>query len=163
MRTVLVKLEGNAKIISFGRLEDDDFYEESTITYFLDNIKVWRGNEEMDESGLPRLSDITGDKGKYIRSKTVSKEIVKDCSDAIELGYGHCEVYFKVRLDEYEDFNPKYLQLIKSDYEFKFLPYGIMGTVIEYRGEKVYAEFMNKDIEYEYELYNIDYELPYVK
>lgn len=77
--------------------------------------------------------DITEKKGKYINtakylsSKLQSPFLVMKLDDD-----GFIESYFVIELKEGEVFDPKKLQLIKSDYEVSFLPYGIIRTHICY-------------------------------
>lgn len=82
--------------------------------------------------------DITEKKGKYINtakylsSKLQSPFLVMELDDD-----GFIESYFVIELKEGEVFDPKKLQLIKSDYEVSFLPYGIIRTHIYYDGKVI--------------------------
>lgn len=58
------------------------------------------------------------------------------------------EYYFEsVFLIDDDNFDPKKLQLIKSDYELDFLPYGIMIDSIMYDGKVVEVEELLDDDE----------------
>lgn len=84
------------------------------------------------------FDDITKKKGKYINtakylsSKLQSPFLVNEIDDN-----GFIESYFVIELKEGEVFDPKKLQLIKSDYEVSFLPYGIIRTHICYDGKVI--------------------------
>lgn len=84
--------------------------------------------------------DITEKKGKYINtakylsSKLQSPFLVMKLDDD-----GFIESYFVIELKEGEVFDPKKLQLIKSDYEVSFLPYGIIRSHICYDGKVIEA------------------------
>ena len=44
---------------------------------------------------------------------------------------------FCIELEDDEVFDPKQLQLVKSDYEVEFLPYGIVSNHIVYKGKEI--------------------------
>jgi hypothetical protein len=48
-------------------------------------------------------------------------------------------------MEDDEEFDPKKLQLIKSDYEVEFLPYGIVTDTIVYDGKEI---LMDNETEY---------------
>lgn len=111
--------------------------------------------------------DITKQKGKYIKDKSWIKD---HCLLTEEPPY-----YFRIMEDTFdfeynfdldvEDFDPKKLQLIKSDYELEFLPYGIVSDAIMYDGEPIWAreEDLETNLEYGFTSYRIEQvdEMPY--
>lgn len=120
--------------------------------------------------------DITKEKGKYINSKSYIKDhyLLSESAPHFFRLLDEDEYYFEsVFLIDDDNFDPKKLQLIKSDYELDFLPYGIMIDSIMYDGEVVEVEeLLDDDENYDfwrntefsfthYEIVQIDYELPY--
>ena len=104
--------------------------------------------------------DITKQKGKYIKDKSWIKD---HCLLTEEPPY-----YFRIMEDTFdfeynfdldvEDFDPKKLQLIKSDYELEFLPYGIVTDAIMYDGEPIWTreEDLETNLEYGFTSYRIE-------
>ena len=120
-------------------LEKDGFVDGELYEYFafLDDLKVSVVYENDNET------DITKEKGKYIKSKNVYSEpfIPKDGgvanSVAILVGRGNNEIYYTIELNDDEEFDSRKLQLVKSDYEFSFLPYGIVSEYLMYNGVEI--------------------------
>lgn len=96
--------------------------------------------------------DITKKKGKYLKSKNILidkyfKPISGD-SDTYFVRAINEDFDFEVKFHidiEPEEFDPKKLQLIKSDYEIDLLPYAIIMDVIMYDGKEIKVI---QDIEY---------------
>lgn len=125
-----VKLTGNGIIIYLDR-EDQNccFYQ---IPFIIENIKL----EILNEDGT--TTDITKGKGKYIKEKYLRKLVKDELGDNILLGtrsYNDIERTFEI--EHNGEFNPKSLQLIKSDYEFSNLPYGIVCEFLLYDDSKI--------------------------
>ena len=161
MKNIYVTLLGEGRVYQFENLTDKDSYNSVPIDcmglyeleeegwldgnlyelpFISTNLRVLlsTGNEvvwDVDDDGTV---DITKQKGKYIKSTTYFKELgfespfyVNDGGDT-EI----CEV-FRIELEDNEEFDPKKLQLVKSDYELNFLPYGIVVDYIMYDGKKI--------------------------
>lgn len=124
----------------FNSLEDEgwldgDLYE---IAFILDLEGVYVGNEEYSED-----VDITKEKGKYIKRTDILKN---DCKLTppfyVRCINGETEIVntICIELEDDEEFDPKQLQLVKSDYEVEFLPYGIVSDCILYKGKKIVVD-----------------------
>lgn len=129
----------------FYEMEDDGWLDGSLneIGFMLDLEGVYVGNEGFEES-----EDITKKKGKYIKRDDVLKKdyklnppfYVRCINSGTEIVNTFC-----VELEDDEEFDPKKLQLIKSDYEVEFLPYGIVTDTIVYDGKEI---IMDNETEY---------------
>lgn len=99
------------------------------------NRPVW---EDDDEGAI----DITKQKGKYIKTKEYfSKELnIHAPFYASYMGDVDAVEIFRIELEDDEEFDPKQVQLLKSDYELSFLPYGIVVNQIYYKGKKIMWE-----------------------
>lgn len=145
---------------SLFNLEEDGFTDGNLYEYFafLDELNIYIVDENEKE-----IEDITKKKGKYFNSKTIYSEPFRPNAIAVLMGNGYNEIYLTIELNDDEEFDSSKLQLIKSDYEFKFLPYGIVSEYIMYDGKKI-----KKDDDQSWERLNtecfdiIDYKLPYV-
>lgn len=78
-------------------------------------------------------------KGKYLKTNTlweerISKPFIFHLFDENDFEYEYC---YTVELEDDEEFDPKKVQLVKSDYEVSFLPYGIVTDYIVYDGKKI--------------------------
>ena len=127
----------NIDLDDFWTLEDKGWLDGDLheIAFILDLEGVYVGEEEWSED-----EDITKEKGKYIKRIDILK---KDCNltppfyvrcinGETEIGYTFC-----IELEDDEVFDPKQLQLVKSDYEVEFLPYGIVSNHIVYKGKEI--------------------------
>ena len=161
MKNVYVTLMGDGNVYQFENLTDKESYnrvpiddmglyhlEEDgwldgnlyEIPVILSNLEVIlsTGDEPVwsvdDEGSI----DITKKKGKYIKSETYFKDMGFESPFYVNDGGSIrvCEV-FKIELEDDEEFDPKKLQLVKSDYELNFLPYGIIVTYIIYNGKVI--------------------------
>lgn len=156
MKEVYVTLKGKGEVYwmeSFANTPDDwddidldDFWEledswldgdllETAFVLTLEGVYV--GNKEFSED-----EDITKKKGKYI-NKT---DILKNCKRLTVPMYVRCincntDIYntFCIELEDNEEFDPKQLQLVKSDYEVDFIPYGIMSDRVVYKDKTIYC------------------------
>lgn len=128
-----------------SELDDDGFIDNDTCHWMvflktLDSLTaVTENGEEMD---------ITKKKGKYIKSDSYFKETIGTNERFVFQPVAEDEdrYLYEIELQDDEEFDPKKLQLVKSDYEVNFLPYGIITEYIMYDGKKV--EMTNY---YEYE------------
>lgn len=152
MKTVVIAVTGNGRSFIFKNLKDttidisdydgnslESLEEEGLLVgkcydpdIIISDIKVVIRNDEGEDI------DITKKKGKYIISETYFKEmglIVPHFAQVKNLNeYIICE--YEIQLNDDEEFDPKKLQLVKSNYEYEFLPYGIMTEYIVYDGKK---------------------------
>ena len=77
-------------------------------------------------------------KGKYIKKKDYVSKIlptppfVWQHSDS-----AYCEFEYILELSDDDVFDPLKLQLVKSDYELEFVPYGIVVHYVVYDGKKI--------------------------
>ena len=112
-----------------------DLYE---IAFMKEVEGVYVGNEEYSED-----VDITKEKGKYIKRTDILKN---DCKLTppfyVRCINGDTEIVntICIELEDDEEFDPKQLQLVKSDYEVEFLPYGIVSDCILYKGKKIVVD-----------------------
>lgn len=122
----------------FWELEDSWLDGDLLETAFVLTLEgVYVGNKEFSED-----EDITKKKGKYI-NKT---DILKNCKRLTVPMYVRCincntDIYntFCINLEDDEEFDPKQLQLVKSDYEVDFIPYGIMSDRVVYKDKTIYC------------------------
>lgn len=124
----------------FNSLEDEGWLDGDLheIAFILDLEGVYVGNEEYSED-----VDITKEKGKYIKRTDILKN---DCKLTppfyVRCINGDTEIVntICIELEDDEEFDPKQLQLVKSDYEVEFLPYGIVSDCILYKGKKIVVD-----------------------
>ena len=84
-------------------------------------------------------------------------------SVAILVGRGNNEIYYTIELNDDEEFDSRKLQLVKSDYEFSFLPYGIVSEYLMYNGVEIGRDDDQEWYRIREECFEIiDYKLPYV-
>lgn len=127
----------NIDLDDFWTLEDKGWLDGDLheIAFILDLEGVYVGEEEWSED-----EDITKEKGKYIKRIDILK---KDCNLTppfyVRCINGETEIdnTFCIELEDDEVFDPKQLQLVKSDYEVEFLPYGIVSNHIVYKGKEI--------------------------
>lgn len=128
-----------------SELDDDGFIDNDTCSWLV-FLKTLDSLTATDENG--EVMDIAKKKGKYVKTTTFIKETlgtnerfvfqpVTENTDRYE---------YTIELADDEEFDPKKLQLVKSDYEVDFLPYGILAEYIMYDGKKICT-----DSYYEYE------------
>ena len=129
----------------FYTLEDEGWLngDLNEIGFILDLEGVYVGDEMFSED-----EDITKSKGKYIKRTDVLKKDYKLTPPFyVRCINGGTEIVntFCVELEDDEEFDPKQLQLVKSDYEVEFLPYGIVSDTIIYKGKEI---LMDNETEY---------------
>lgn len=121
-------------------LEDEgwlcgDLYE---VPLGLEDVEVYVGDDPNEEG-----EDITKKKGKYLKTKEYFSKVLGLKAPfyvrCINIG---CEVtgVYEIELQDDEEFDPKKLQLLKSDYELLFIPYGIIMDYVYYDGKKIVNE-----------------------
>lgn len=122
-------------------LLDNDLNE---VAMIVEDVEVlYTENEEpvwnIDDEGAV---DITKKKGKYL----LVNNFFSKCRRLIAPFYvdqvNYCEQVnsFEIKLEDDEEFDPKKLQLIKSDYELQFLPFGIVSNGVVYNDKVVWAD-----------------------
>lgn len=85
--------------------------------------------------------DITKKKGKYIKGKFIIEQIKESYPDELELSIDNdYDFEYEFEIEHEGEFNPKLLQLKKSDYEFIYIPYGIFANLVVYDGKEVYSD-----------------------
>ena len=120
-------------------LVDGDLFE---LPFILEDVEVFytEGSEPVwnIEDGI----DITKKKGKYLLINDLLSERCKLKSPFYVDQINYCVINeaFMIELEDDEEFDPKKLQLIKSDYEVQFLPFGITTYAVVYNGKIVYCE-----------------------
>ena len=104
-----------------------------------------------DIDGDEDAIDITKKKGKYLETKTFWEDRIK-FPFVFQYADDTWAIYdYVIELEDDEEFDPKKLQLVKSDYEVWFLPYGIITEYIMYDGKTI-----NTDSEPEYDIFSCD-------
>ena len=180
MKTVNLKIKGQGIVLQFSHLTED------TNPEIIEDYDSWEalqedGFIEEDWVELPfiqKLDSITYEvdgeevevtkKGKYIKTDNYINRIV-GVPHVIHLahmatGLGSYEFNYEIELEDDEEFDPMKLQLIKSDYEVNYLPYGIVVTEVMYDGKEIDVDenclcFRNWDTKhiyyYDEDTYNI--------
>lgn len=125
---VTIKIKGTGPILYIADSDDENVLEYNAI---MQGIEVYANDE-----------DITKKKGKYIKGRFITEDMKKVFGEDFEnedILY-KCVSSLPEFTKEYElpieisDFDPKKLQLKKSDYEFSEFPYLIMTDEIIYDG-----------------------------
>lgn len=120
-------------------LVDGDLFE---LPFILEDVEVFytEGSEPVwnIEAGI----DITKENGKCLLINDLLSEECKLKSPFWVKQTNYCSIIesFMIELDDREEFEPKKLQLIKSDYEVQFLPFGISVYAVVYDGKLVYMD-----------------------
>ena len=114
-------------------LEEDGYIESNYELAFIKELgDIWYDDEDYN------VREITKEKGKYLKTKEFWKEKKIEGPFVFEvLDEGEYEYNYIISLEDDEEFEPKKLQLVKSDYEVGFLPYGIIVDYIMYDGKKI--------------------------
>lgn len=76
-------------------------------------------------------------KGKYVLEKEYFAQFVKEPFIVQRCDSTYAEFDYDIELCTGEEFDPMKLQLIKSDYEVEFLPYGIITGCIWYNNRPI--------------------------
>ena len=151
MKKIIIKLSGNGEVYWMENIEsefqnklneidltsdssaledegilDGDLYD---IPFILSDLEITWKYEGGEEHSITK-------KGKYIKSKDYLSSKFNSPFYVQTIASGHIEEWFKSEISDDEEFDPKKLQLVKSDYEVDFLPYGIVVDHIYYDGKK---------------------------
>ena len=158
MKKVWITLKGTGEVYWFENFTEeptdwdmlpmDDFYEMeddgwldgslNEVAFMLELESVYVSNDPFEEG-----EDITKKKGKYVKRDDVFKNDYKLRVPFYVMPYNmraYIENTFCIELEDDEEFDPKQLQLIKSDYEVEFLPYGIVTDEVLYKGNRIITD-----------------------
>lgn len=119
-----ITVKGEGIILAINDYDySDDYYE---LPFIIKGVVVLADGE-----------DITKKKGKYLTSRYVHDLVAKDGATITSASICDYSKDFVAEFDiPVEDFDPKKLQLIKSDYEFAGMPYGILASTVVYDGKE---------------------------
>lgn len=107
-------------------------------TCFYEYPLIFEGVELVQYVGDCEWEDITKKKGKYVKGKIIHEQIKDELGDEILLDFARNRDFeYEFEIEHEGEFNPKLIQLLKSDYEFEDIPYAILGNVILYDGQRV--------------------------
>lgn len=162
MKTIKVLLAGHCEVFQLDNPMDgvtaeqvaeysymNDMVEDGIVAdnrielSFMKNIHrlTWRvdnGDDEDREFGEPSEDEIMIEKkGKYIKTTEYFAEFIQEPFVVQHSDSTYAEYEYSIELMDDEDFDPLKLQLIKSDYEVEFLPYGIITGTIMYDGRAI--------------------------
>lgn len=164
MKTIKVTLTGHCEVFLLEQpvegVTAEDIQEYDYMTDLEDDGKVdgnmielsfikeigrltWREyNGEQDEEDREFGEPLENEepivkKGKYIKTKEHFAEYVQEPFVVQHSDSTYAEFDYLIELDNDEVFDPLKLQLIKSDYEVEFLPYGIITGCIMYDGRAI--------------------------
>lgn len=126
---VNIKVRGIGPILHITDSEEENIREYDAL---IQDVEVFADDE-----------DITKKKGKYIKDKFITKDLKETFGEYFENGdmiykcmssLPRFEKEYELPIEK-EDFDPKKLQLMKSDYEFSDFPYLILTDKIIYDGK----------------------------
>ena len=133
---------------------DGDLYE---LPFILSDLEIsWSYEGDKEKHSINK-------KGKYIKTKEYLSSIFKSPFLVQCINIGWLEHTYEIEISDDEEFEPMKLQLIKSDYEVEFLPYGIIVDHIMYDGKKVEWDDTDGYINKGGKMYVYDDEIPYVR
>lgn len=127
-------------------LEDDEKVDGNMIELsFIKEIGrlTWREfNGERDEEDREFGEPLENEepivkKGKYVLEKEYFAQFVQEPFVVQRSDSTYAEFDYDIELYDGEEFDPMKLQLIKSDYEVEFLPYGIITGCIWYNNRPI--------------------------
>ena len=181
MKTVFVTVTGKGPVYCFKNIKEgvnpsdidlkqdywdlEELEDDSVeIPVILEDLQVLYSEDDhvydVDDDGAV---DITKKKGKYI----LVNDYFSDCDLKTpfyvkQIDYRTIYEEFWINLEDDEEFDPKKLQLIKSDYELEFLPFGILPFYLVYNGELIASdsEYDVEDKGY-HDAWIYDCEMPY--
>lgn len=115
-------------------------------TCFYEYPLILEGVELVQYVGDCEWEDITKKKGKYVKGKIIHEQIKDELGDEILLDFsGEQDFEYEFEIEHEGEFNPKLIQLLKSDYEFEDIPYAILGNVILYDGQRILTSTNEED------------------
>ena len=185
MKTIFVTLKGKGPVfwmenlnddvtpydvdlsMSLSELEDDgildgDMYE---LPFALEDIQVLYTEGEVPVSNVDDNGaiDITKEKGKYLLVNDLFSNHYQFNAPFYVEQFNYCglQEHFVIELEDDEEFDPKKLQLIKSDYELEFLPFAISMGVVLYNGKLITAEIGDGYLSKECESFVYEDDMPY--
>lgn len=126
LKMVQITLKGTGIIFMVEDVVTDNYIQQDAI---LEGVQLLKEDE-----------DITKQKGKYIKQKYFHNMITPDTSGSIKRMVIDKTFNFTFTFDipvEESEFNPKLIQLIKSDYEFEGIPYYIVTDKMMYDGKEI--------------------------
>ena len=124
-----VELTGEGLQLRCDSLDEDFPYEFPLILSDVKLVRHIEGNE---------LEDITKQKGKYVKGKFIREEIKDELGDEMLIDtLDYSQHVFEFEIEHEGEFNPKLIQLLKSDYEFQEIPYAILANKILYDGKEI--------------------------
>lgn len=141
MKTVTVRLEGNVEVFLLEHANGVVDAERISAYDYMTDLEE-DGMVDGDMIELAFIKDIDSltvneieieKKGKYIKSKDYFKEHVGELPYVVQHSDStFADFEYVIELNDDEEFDPMKLQLVKSDYEVSFLPYGIVTDYIMY-------------------------------
>ena len=152
MKTVTIAVNGSVRVFWKHVILDADFedIDETDELSLMDECKL---DEDLHEFIVMteidtitahidgEVIDIRKSKGKSVRSKEVFKnDLHIDDGQQLwigDLGYHKMEFQYEIELDDDTIFDPQKVQLIKTTYEFDFLPSGFITHKILYEGKEI--------------------------
>ena len=177
MKKVVISIDGNMRVFwkhvivdaNFGNIDETDelaLMDECKLDEDLREFIVMTELNAITAKVNGQDIDIQNSKGKYVKSKEVLKKELKiEDGEALwigDLGSPRMEFQYEIELEDNDAFDPKKVQLIKSDYELDFLPYGIITRKILYDGKEITTTdeegYWGTNI---YDVHYVNYNLPY--
>lgn len=132
----VITLKGDGIIFQVEDTSTDDMIEQDGI---ISGVELWDSE----------IEDITKKKGKYVKQKYIHDWMERlNSSGSIIFRQLHKTFHFEFTYDievPSSEFNPKLIQLIKSDYEFEGIPYYIVTDKILYDGKEIHRNEDNID------------------
>lgn len=120
-------------------LVDGDLFE---LPFILEVVEVFYTEDSEPVWNIEAGIDITNKNGKCLLINDLLSEGYKLNSPFLVKQTNYCSIMesFMIELEDDEEFDPKKLQLIKSDYEVQFLPFGIAVYAVVYDGKMIYMD-----------------------
>ena len=135
MENITPEFQNNLEAIDttsdFYSLEEEGVLDGSLyeLPFIISDLEITWEDEDGQEYPITK-------KGKYIKSKEYLSSKFNTPFLVQETNGGLIEEVYEIEIPDDEEFDPMKLQLVKSDYEVDFLPYGIVVDHIYYNGER---------------------------